>query len=383
MMQNFVQYGVKSAKGGIFWELSVVGASLIEREGKIGDKVKQKKTDCTDRPSAHALAEKLIAEKKAQSFILVPVKPLPELVVGKAATDRARKSAVHGPAPKEMLALEKQFHHICQHINEGYRDDLMDIFEPMFKTGAWAWVPVVEARPHEQIDRLGDVVMGPLYTCEAYPWPSRDGYPMAPLLQIDLARASLLGGIPLGDGLVQVWMPHKALAGEDQYVRVVPRVSVDHADLTPVQALPPDLEPMQTLIGDWNEELGRWLQAPAFQILTWGDKRYTSSLALGFQGHYTLKELTDSPALAKEIEAFDQALNTLVGMPTDPFSSVNTHLFGTFSEIQYAPQDCPQPLFCFDGGGFDLVWGDGANAQLFYDIDAEGVVTFTFDWSSL
>ncbi|UCU92318.1 WGR domain-containing protein [Hydrogenophaga taeniospiralis] len=382
-MKNFQHYGVKSAKGGgKFWELSVVGASLIEREGKIGDKGKQKKTDCADTPTAHAQADRLLTEKKAAGFLMFPVKPLPDTKVAKSDAAAEARSAVHAPAPEEWLALQKQFHHICEGINERYREELIDALGPRFKGGAWAWDPVYEGRPQHEIDRLGDVVMGPLFTSHSYEWPYRDGLPMAPLIQLDLERASQRGGVALGDGLVQVWMPHKALAGELQYVRVVPRTSVDRSDLTPVPAMPPELDPLQSLDGVWNEELGRSVLAPAFQIVAWGDMRYTTTLAQGMQSYYKLKRLTSDPALAKEIDAFDKALAALVQTPSARFSSVNAHLFGTFSEIQYAPQDRPQPLFCFDGEDFGLVWGDGGNAQLFYTLGEGGEVTFSFDWSS-
>jgi hypothetical protein len=355
---------------------------LIERDGKIGDKGKQKKTDCPDSPPAHAQAEKLIAEKRAAGFLLLPVKPLPDSKEMLPAAQATVRSAVHAPAPEEWLALEKQFHHICESINEQYREELIDALGPRFKGGAWAWDPVYEGRPHHEIDRLGDVVMGPLFTSQSYEWPSRDGFPMAPLIQLDLERASKRGGVALGEGLVQVWMPHKALAGELQYVRVVPRTAVDRSDLTPVPAMPPELDPLQSLDGVWNEELGRSVQAPTFQIVAWGNMRYTTPLQQGMQSYYELKRLTSDSALAKEIKVFDKALAALVQTPSARFSSANAHLFGTFSEIQYAPQDRPQPLFCFDGEDFGLEWGNGGNAQLFYALGEGGEVTFSFDWSS-
>lgn len=382
-MNNFLQNATAPAKGrGKFWELSVVGATLIEREGKIGDKGKQKKTECADRPTAHAQAELLIAEKKAAGFLMYPVKPLPDTKVAKPDAAAAAQSAVHAPAPEEWLALEKQFHHICESINEPYREELIGALGPRFKGGAWAWDPVSEGRPHHEIDRLGDVVMGPLFTCQAYEWPYRDGFPMASLIQLDLERVSQRGGVALGEGLVQVWMPHQAVAGEKQYVRVVPRSSVDRSDLSPVPAMPPELDPLQRLDGIWNEELGRSVRAPAFQIVAWGNMRYTTPHVQGMQSYYELKRLTSDPALAKEIDAFDKALASMVQTPSARFSSANAHLFGTFSDIQYAPQDRPQPLFCFDGEDFGLVWGDGGNAQLFYTLGKGGEVTFSFDWSS-
>lgn len=370
-MKNYVVHGVSPKGRGKFWELSVVGSALLVREGKIGDRGKEKRTECADRLSAHAQAERLIAEQKTAGFLMLPVKPLPDTEDAKLVAVMAAKSAVHAPAPDAWSALEKQFHHICERINEPYREELTDALGLRFKRGAWAWDPVSESRPCDELDRLGDVVLGPLFTCEAHEWPYRDELPMAPLIQLDLARASQMSGLPLGDGLVQVWMPHKAVAGADQFVRVVPRAAVDRAGLTPVPAMPTELDPLQSIDA----------QAPAFQIVSWGDKRYTTPLAHGIQSYYEIKQLTTAPAVAKGIKAFDHALAVLVQVPSAPFSPVNAHLFGTFAEIQYAPQDCPQPLFCFDGGAFGQEWGDAGNAQLFYTFGVEGEVSFSFDWS--
>lgn len=371
-MNNFVVYAVKSAKGGgKFWELSVVGSALLVREGRIGDRGKVKRTECADRSSAHAQAERLIAEQKTAGFLMNPAKPLPDTEGAKSGAAMRAKSVVDAPAPDAWSALEKKFHQICERINEPYRDELNDALGPRFKRGAWAWDPVSESRPWDEIDRLGDVVMGPLFTCQAYEWPFRHDLPMAPLIQLDLARASQMSGLPLGDGLVQVWMPHKAVAGSDQFVRLVPRAAVDGAGLTPAPAMPAELDTLQSIDA----------QAPAFQIVSWGDKRYTTPLVHGFQSYYKIKQLTTDPLIAKEIKAFDLALAALVGLPSAPFSPVNSHLCGTFAEIQYAPQDCPLPLFCFDGGAVDLEWGDAGNAQLFCTFGVEGEVSFSFDWS--
>jgi predicted DNA-binding WGR domain protein len=372
-MKNVQHYGVKSAKGGgKFWELSVVGTTLTEREGRIGDKGKQKKAVYPDRPTAHAQAEKLVAEKKAAGFLLVPVKPLPDTEVAPSVEKPQVPSAVWAAAPVEWQTLEKQFQSLCERIKKPYRQEMTDALGSRFKAGAWAWDPVAETRTWADIDRLGEVVMGPLFTSPAHEWPTRDGRPMAPLIQLDLARASQLSGLPLGDGLVQVWMPHKAIAGEDQYVRAVPRAAVNRADLTPVPEMPADLDPLQ-----FPETPGA-----GFQITSWGNPRYTTPLAQGFQAHYTLKQLTADAALAQEIQAFDQALAERVSGSAACFSPANAHLFGTFAEVQYAPQDRPQPLFCFDGEAFGMVWGDGGNAQLFFTLGADGAVVFSFDWSS-
>ena len=277
----------------------------------------------------------------------------------------------------QWQALEKQFQSLCERVKKPYRQEMAEILGPRFKAGAWAWDPLVEIRQWADIDRLTDVVMGPLFTCPRHDWPMRDGRPMAPLIQLDLGRASVLSGLPLGDGLLQVWMPHKVVAGADQYVRVVPRAAVNSADLTPIPTIPEDLDPLQSL-----EATGT-----GFQVMGWSEPRYTTPLAHGFQAHYPLKKLTADAALAREIQDFDRALLALVQGTTAPFSPVNSHLFGTFAEVQYAPQDRLQPLFCFDGPAWGeescgLGWGDGGNAQLFFSLDADGAVSFSFDWSS-
>jgi hypothetical protein len=61
------------------------------------------------------------------------------------------------------------------------------------------------------------------------------------------------------------------------------------------------------------------------------------------------------------------------------WSPSNCHLFGTFYDIQYRADERDTPLFCFDSD-YGIEWG-GGTAQVFYKLNSDGGVSFSFDWS--
>jgi hypothetical protein len=72
---------------------------------------------------------------------------------------------------------------------------------------------------------------------------------------------------------------------------------------------------------------------------------------------------------------------TTVGKPrrAKKWSPSNCHLFGTFYDIQYRADERDTPLFCFDSD-YGIEWG-GGTAQVFYKLNSDGGVSFSFDWS--
>lgn len=83
------------------------------------------------------------------------------------------------------------------------------------------------------------------------------------------------------------------------------------------------------------------------------------------------------PELNKELEAIFSEFKTAqatsclsASTPKDVLLEIlvgtsNFHLFGTFSEIQYAAGERPLPLFCFESDEYGLMWGDGAMRSCF------------------
>jgi len=134
-------------------------------------------------------------------------------------------------APESFLELKLMFEMICKNLyEESSADqslsresiDFIKDFQAGFESGTWSWRPLVEEVADDKVDRLGEVIMGPMFSSQEYPWPEESGFPMAPLIQLDLRNESQLGGVELGDGLLQVWMPHKAVT-TPLFIRMVPR----------------------------------------------------------------------------------------------------------------------------------------------------------------
>ena len=295
-------------------------------------------------------------------------------------TQATVKTEQESQLPGEVVRLKELIDEICAGTNAEYREELCNAYASQFNAGAWAWDPITKSVEDSKVDRLGEVIMGPIYTCAEYDWPSKDGKPMAPLIQLDLAKASEIGGVNLGYGLLQVWMPHKAIAGKDQLIRVVPKEFVGVEKQTPVVALPEDLDPLQCREEEWDDDADDFVPALAYQISGYAPKRYSIPLR-PIKDNHEIKDITSNPALLGKIKEFDKLLQTSKKKGPKSIGTSNCHLFGAFSEIQYAAHERPLPLFCFESDEFGLMWGDGGNAQLFYKLGPSGEPTFTFEWS--
>lgn len=291
--------------------------------------------------------------------------------------------------PAEFIELRAIFDSICElldkepveihEMNYG-RKDFRNVFTRGFESGAWAWEPITKRMVDEQIDRLGEVIMGPLYTCEEYPWPEKDGFPMAPLIQLDLKKSSDIGSIQLGDGLLQVWMPHKAIS-TPLFIRVIPKAGVNLKKLMPIVDIPKEMEPLQSRGEEWSDELEEFVPSQAIQIIDYSPRRFTFQILHPIQANYSIEQLTKNSETALLIKEFDKKIKPFLKKGKKGFNAATCHLFGTFSPIHHVDKDCPAPLFCFESDEFDLSWGQAGNAQLFYKINDGGEVSFSFDWN--
>ncbi len=301
-------------------------------------------------------------------------------------------------------------------------EDVLEGFAERLEAAAWGYPCKIELiNPHD-IDRLGDFMIGPAYTSTEYPWPTdEDGAPMAPLLQLNLERASALGNIDLGSGLLQVWMPDRKCAPEDQYLRVIPREDVSANRMTPVIQELRSSEHLLCDVTQWvadyhapNKELllpfmNRHAQAQGYKDSgdlegkndsewsrirdEYGDQLqrcvqitgYASVelyISLGADSEQMIRRLArknpkvrpaDQEAAARwdeMVEALElcQAIQRLAANNTFPC------LFGTFNFIQYYARDEGRALLCMEAlDGRD--WGDGGNCQIFRGTD------FYLKWS--
>lgn len=147
----------------------------------------------------------------AQLFAL-----LESIVDRKLATDQ-----VSGSEPFDDCLVE------C----EEYPDGKDAFLRQLLRCQRYGFQLLTEKRDALQLDRRASLVSGPLYTNVEYPWPTGPRGPAEPLFQVDLAWAGGIGGIELGQGLIQVWMDDS-----EAIVRTVPPESIHSHDPAPATA---------------------------------------------------------------------------------------------------------------------------------------------------
>lgn len=325
-----------------------------------------------------------------------------------------------------LTVLERLLAYTSENVIPARTDDLEFLIARV--KGARTGFPLIkEERPAQKIDRLGSVLLGPVFTSDSHPWPlDREGGPMAPLCQMNTAQFPMkVDGL---NGLVQVWLAATGGAHGDSLIRVIPDADVNAGDMTPVIAhdgsidvLVPDavswiqdmhveakpsrkqfLDERAAKLGhasaddladaDWDvwcqlsdeysEAYGEDL-VPCYQITGFGKPRvycdvtedHKSNLAALEKLRKKLEKKTDSEAaplilLLTEVGQAYKAWKKVCGDQEYPC------YLGTFQEIQYRALDKDKPFLCFESIGGRDCWG-GGNAQVFYSKERG----FQFDWS--
>lgn len=290
--------------------------------------------------------------------------------------------------PKEvtqMIELISKIKADCP-LLEGCYEGLED----SLKSGAWSWSPIIKKVPASKINRCGDVLNGPIYTCEGYEWPMHKNLPMVPFIQLDMKRCSKVSGVDFGSGLLQVWYGHGNFMGKDAFIRIIPAEQVHKSKLLPVPFF--DFEKMEDgwiLVAslDWAKTYDDEDDIElATQISGYEKRRFTlSSIDVNGMDHkleqqiQTIKRYEPKKCLPINCVSMMIHLDELIEYAIEHWSA-GTHLMGTFDYIQYSPKRKPTPLFCFGGGEDCYNFGDG-NAQLFFEKDDLGKISFSFNWS--
>lgn len=291
--------------------------------------------------------------------------------------------------PKEivqMLKLIGKINSSCPLLEDSYEE-----LEDCLNSGAWSWSPLRKRVRASKINRCGDVLNGPIFTCEAYEWPMHKNLPMVPVIQLDLARCSKVSGVDFGTGLLQVWYGHGNFMGKDAFIRVIPAEQVHKSKLLPVPLF--DFEKMEDKWNpvaslDWAKDYdGKTGFYPATQISRYNKRHFTlSSIYVNGKDHQlkqqieTLKRIgSGNKCLSIKCLSMIIQLDELIEYAIKHWGA-GTHLMGAFDYIQYSPRRKPTPLFCFGGSGDCYNFGDG-NAQLFFEKDDSGKISFSFDWS--
>lgn len=274
--------------------------------------------------------------------------------------------------PKEVTQMRKLIGKLKAEFPD---EEYLEYLERWVNSGAWSWPPKLKEVPAEKINRCGEVLNGPIYTCAGYEWPMYKRLPMVPFIQLDLKRCSRVSGVDLGTGLLQVWFGVDLIMGEDAFIRVVPSDKVHKDKLLPVPAFNMKKLGNSTPAYLFWADTG-WRATKATQISSYKPRRFALSNTYYFRD----KKIEQTLCLNKDLKGMIKELDCLMEFVDERFGT-GTHLMGTFSTVQYEPSECSTPLFCFEGEEC-YNFGDG-NGQLFFEKDADGKVTFSLSWSCL
>jgi hypothetical protein len=275
--------------------------------------------------------------------------------------------------PQEITNLRSLFEQICQSLNGEERSDFQSMYSWRFESAAWGWKPKIERMSASEIDRRGEVMNGPVFTSAEYEWPEANGFPMVPVIQLNLSNCARLGEVELGDGFVQVWVGHQLFDGRDALIRVLPNELVKNGVLSPIPSIKSSIHALVS--PDW----ATYEDESAQQIVGYNEKRFTIDLGSPIKDNFA--RLTKDQTVQVNVKDFDKLSKSL----KEKFALNYCHLFGTFEAVQYSGRERSTPLFCFEGDydtelGTD--WGDGGNAQLFYIKNDDESISFAFDWSN-
>jgi hypothetical protein len=276
--------------------------------------------------------------------------------------------------PKQIAQMRKLIGKIKQSCPDL---EYLEHLEEWINWGAWSWPPRLKEVPADKINRCGDVLSGPIFTCEGYEWPMHKDLPMAPFIQLDLKRCSRVSGMDFGTGLLQVWFGIDQFMGKDAFIRVVPEDKVDKEKLLPIPAKLGKLVNSTPALAGWADQ--NWPEK-AIQITGFKPRRFTIPRTYKFDEQYEedIKELNmDCQHLIRE-------LDVLIEYAQERFST-GLHLLGSFYVIQYSPSEYQAsgktPFFCIDEEESECFnFGDG-NGQLFFKKDENGQITFSLDWT--
>jgi WD40 repeat protein len=232
---------------------------------------------------------------------------------------------------------------------------IADIYgEDAFRSFSWAYPVQVRKVPAETCDRTRPMFAGPLFTSDDYPWPERH----EPIVQFYLGETRNLTGVDLGEGLLQLWAPEEYY-NDEHFIRVIPVSEISGDSLT---------SPPEEALGARDLSFGgslAWPQGPdVYQItrcsegvLTWDEAIYDH----GGTG----------------IDLIDALMHFLPVCRSHQLSPA-PHFFGYCPPARhhYWPSHPPVLL------AMESAWGDViGNAQIFYEIQPDGSVKFTFEWS--
>lgn len=297
-----------------------------------------------------------------------------------------RIATVKNRSPKEVDQTRKLVSNIKKCCPDIFDLDCLGRLEENLNYGAWAWSPILKEVPAKRINRCKDVLNGPIYTCEGYEWPMYENLPMVPFIQLDLKRCSRVSGVDLGTGLLQIWFGCGLFMDKDAFIRVVPADQVHKDKLLPVPAF--DMEKLSDSTPAYSYWADPEHAVPATRIAGYKRRRFTLPdiyLDTADSGidveHWEVRKSKGKQKRPDLSEECLQMIEQFVELRKYALKNwgTGTHLMGTFDMVQYSQKERTLPFFCLTGPGDIYNFGDG-NAQIFFEKDDSGKITFSFDW---
>ena len=337
----------------------------------------------------------------------------------------AMSSSAAMTANELVAAIEDLLSH-APDVSSRHEDELQGLRSAV-KSARTGFPLVLEERPAQQVNRLGSVLLGPVFTSQNHPWPvDGESRPMAPLCQLNTQEFPRpIEGV---EGLLQVWLTPSGGASGDTFIRVIPFAAAKASEMTPVITHEHRIETLLSDAADWlldvhlppkpsrkqyiteaaikegfatADELSdanwdEWCRLaeeygdkfgddvePCWQISGFDDGRVYCDISIDQK-----KVISNLDKLRARLEISNKPTDVSViqllarlGNAYSEWTLVcgeNTYpcLFGTFDAIQYSATERDEPVICFESVG-SRDWGDGGNAQVFYSQETG----FYFDWS--
>jgi len=260
---------------------------------------------------------------------------------------------------------------------EFFKDDLNAIsrFAPPLKAAAWSWIPIIEKVNSSQVDRKKDMLLGPLFCSNNYPWPADEFGPLIPLAQFDLANASRLNGEDLGDELLQVFCSQGDQLGERIRTRTIEREFITNDALTEAPQFPENSKSFAaTKWAVTNKSGDNVSLGDTFQISGYSQKKFNLWLPCAISDEYGIDECREN--LREKIVQFDE----IYTRNKESWDCGGFHMFGSFYPIQYYHDECERVFFAFESElGFNF--GFDGQGQLFFKNSRRYEPFFYFRWS--
>lgn len=246
-----------------------------------------------------------------------------------------------------------------------------DYFLELAGCAAPAWEFVTQLVSLKDIDRREGLIGGPLYTSSKHPWPRSSQVFDTPIIQIWLSDASQTSGLPLGDGLLQVWGSDE---GDIIKIRIIPSLDVLDDYMEPPYLLDKLNYDAELEAGDRARP--RWISEGAIQILDYCEP----SLAIPY--YVMFNPALDIAECLRMNGHYRKAKRVLkIEAIKDSFQDIfSTFLFGTFDRNTYGPDEKPPTLLSI-GSGYPFWFSENGELQVFFEFDTDGDPSFTADWS--